>query len=104
MIHFGLFEMRLEYFVLLSFVVYFSVQLLLCFKVKNRWLRLLPLFVAAIALLVFAVLAFLFDDWDRLGFVLLAIFAAILLLSCVLALAAFWLIRRICRHKNTDSL
>jgi uncharacterized membrane protein YqjE len=49
---------------------------------------------------VFAVLSFVFDDWDRVGFVALAVCAAFFLLVCGAAWAIWRLVKR--RKENKD--
>lgn len=81
MIDFGIFEIKTEIFVGILSVFALALQLLLCFKVKKRLLRLIPVILFAAATAVFFLLTFLSEGWDSIGFLLLAVFAAALLLT-----------------------
>ncbi len=65
-----------------SIVVLLSLQLLLCFKVKSRVIRLLPVIVFSIPTIIFVVMSVASTGWDGLGYILLAIFAGFMLLMC----------------------
>ena len=80
MIDLGIFEIKTEIFILILSVLTLALQLLLCFKVKKLFLRLLPVILFAAATAIFFVLIFMSEGWDSVGFLLLAICAAILLL------------------------
>lgn len=82
MIDFGIFKIKTELFLLIVAVLLFLLQLFLCFKVKSLKLRLLPILILGAMIAVFVVLIFLTDGWDSLGFLVLAIWTAILLIPC----------------------
>ena len=104
MLHFGSFEIRTDVFLLILFFLVFFVQLLLCFKVKNLVVRLIPSCLFALMTAVFFVLIFVFDGWDSLGFLLLAICTASLLLACGIAWCVCWITHRSKRSKiNTEN-
>lgn len=65
-----------------SLVVLLPVQLLLCFRVRSRKIRLLPVIVLAIPTIVFTLMSFAISGWDGLGYIFLAIFAGFMLLVC----------------------
>ncbi len=98
MLDFGIFEIKTEYFVLILSVLTLSLQLLLCFKAKKLFSRLLPMILFAILTVVFFVLIFLSEGWDSIGFLLLAICAAALLLVCGIG----WGIWGIIQHHKTN--
>lgn len=101
MLHFGSFEIRTDIFVYIVAAIVLLVQLLLCFKVKNKHVRLIPVYLFSLLTAVFAVLSFVFDGWDRVGFVVLAVCAAFFLLVCGTAWAIWRLVRR--RRENKDN-
>ena len=101
MLHFGFFDIRTDVFTLIVAVVFVLVQVFLCFKAKNIIVRLIPDFLSLAAIIVFAVLAFVFEGWDRLGYLLLAIFAAILLAVCGLS-CGIWAITKLIRKKKEN--
>ena len=93
MLDFGIFKIRTDIFLLIVAILLFLLQLFLCFKVKSLKLRLLPLIVLGAMIAVFTILVFLTDDWDSLGFLVLAIWTAIQLIPCGLG----WLTWRIAK-------
>lgn len=99
MLHFGSFEIRTDVFLLLSALVLLGIQLLLCFKGKHIWLRLAPSVLCVAATLLFFVLIFVFDGWDRLGFLLLSLCAASFAAVCALGWG-IWGIARKCRQEK----
>lgn len=100
MLHFGSFEIRTDIFVYIVAAIVLLVQLLLCFKVKNKHVRLIPVYLFSLLTAVFAVLSLFFDGWDRVGFVLLAVCAAFFVLACGAAWAIWRLVKR--RRENKD--
>lgn len=74
-------------------ILFFFLQLLLCFKVKNLFLRLLPVVFFPIATVIFTILATTSHDWDALAYLVFAIFGGVLTLVC-LAAWLIWLILR----------
>ena len=67
---------------LFSLAILLPVQLLLCFKVKSRAIRLLPAILLAIPTLLFAVMSVSIAGWEGLGYLFLAIFTGFMLLIC----------------------
>lgn len=57
--------------------VVFAVQMLCCFRVKKKWVRLLPTLLFLCPTIVCVVMMFVSDGWDSLGFLVLAILAGI---------------------------
>ena len=96
MLHFGFFDIRTDIFVCVLAAVILLVQLLLCFKVKNKHIRLIPVYLFSILTVVFAALSVVFDAWDRVGCVLLAVCADFFLLVC----GAAWAVWRIVKRRN----
>ena len=96
MLHFGSFNIRTDIFVLILSVVILTVQFLFCFKVKNTIVRLIPVCLFSCLTLVFTALIFVFEGWDSLGFLLLAICSAVLLLVCGLG----WGIWRLVKNRK----
>ena len=94
MIDFGIFEIKTEIFILILSVLMLALQLLLCFKVKKLLLRLLPAILFAILTMAFFVLIFLSEGWDSVGFLLLAICSAALLLFCGIGWGIWAILRK----------
>ena len=91
MIRLGSFEIKTEIFLLILFAFLLSVQLLLCFKAKRLWIRLIPLglFAAPAAVLVFISL---FDEYHRIGLLIYAFYLGVMALICVWGWAVWWII------------
>ena len=91
MIHLGSFEIKTEIFLLILFAFLLSVQLLLCFKSKRLWIRLIPLglFAAPAAVLVFISL---FDEYHRIGLLIYAFYLGVMAFVCVCGWAIWWII------------
>lgn len=81
-----------------SIVVLLSIQLLLCFKVKSRAIRLLPVIVLSILTIIFIVMSVAITGWDGLGYIFLAVFAGFMLLMCGVG----WGIWAIIKHKKRN--
>ena len=95
MIDFGIFKIKTELFLLIVAVLLFLLQLFLCFKVKSLKLRLLPLIVLGAMIAIFVVLIFLTDGWDSLGFLVLAIWTALLLVPCGIGWLVWAIIKKL---------
>lgn len=65
-----------------SAVALLPIQLLLCFRVRSRMIRLLPVVALALAALIFCCKAVTSTDWDSFGYILLAILAGLMLFMC----------------------
>ena len=91
MIHIGSFEIKTEIFVLLMSLVLLSVQLLLCFKAKRLWVRLIPfgLFAGTAAILILA--AFI-GVYDAPILFIYALYTGFWALPCVCGWAIWWII------------
>ena len=88
-------DIELTTFVLIfSIVVILPIQLLLCFKVRNKAIRLLPVVVLSIPTIIFAVMSVAMTGWDGLGYVFLAIFTGFMLLMCGIGWGIWWIINR----------
>lgn len=91
MIHIGSFEIKTEIFVLLVSLLLMSVQLLLCFKAKRLWVRLIPfgLFAGVTAILI---LGAFFRVYNGLVLFAYATDSGFLALVCACGWAVWWII------------
>ena len=91
MIHIGSFEIKTELFVLLVSLLLMSVQLLLCFKAKRLWVRLIPfgLFAGVAAILI---LGAFFRVYNGLVLFAYATDSVFLALVCACGWAIWWII------------
>ena len=69
----------------LSGVVLLLIQLLLCFKVKNKVIRLLPAILLFIFTIFFIAMASTATDWENLGYIFPTIFIGFMWLVCGMA-------------------
>lgn len=67
---------------LLAAVAVLPIQLVLCFKVKSFVIRLIPAILFAIIGAALLIEAFTSGGWERIGYLLFAIYVGILLLAC----------------------
>ncbi len=81
-----------------SVVVLLPVQLLLCFKVKSKAIRLLPTILLSILTTIFVIMSVVITGWDGLGYIFLAIFSGIMLLMCGIGWG-IWAINKLIKKK-----
>ena len=79
-------------------IVIFSLQLLLCYKIKNPFLKLLPAFVITAFDVYYFIMMKIATSWDALGYALLWILSVIAFMAIALAWIV-WVIIRIIRRK-----
>jgi len=87
-------------FVICACVVLFAIQLVLCTYVKKLWIRLLPVELFSLSAVVLFFIALSAQDWDALGYLLLALYAAFCALACGLAWALWGIVRFWGRDKS----
>ena len=93
-------DIELTATVLIFFVVVFlPVQLLLCFKVKSRVIRLLPVIVLAVLTVFFVVKSVTNTDWEAFGNIFLAVYSGLMLLMCGVGWG-IWAVSRFVRKKS----
>ncbi|MBE5868783.1 MAG: hypothetical protein E7293_07500 [Lachnospiraceae bacterium] len=96
-------DINLATFILIfSIIVLLPVQLLLCFKVKSKAIRLLPVIVLSIAAIIFYCMGKSSNDWDGLGYLFLAIFTGFMLFMCGVGWGIWWLVNRKKQGKPTE--
>ncbi len=93
-------DMELTAFTLVfSIAVLLPIQLLLCFKVKNKAIRLLPVILLSISAICWILLSVAITGWDGLGYLFLAIFTGFMLFICGIAWG-IWGIAKFAKRKN----
>ncbi|MBQ3154977.1 MAG: hypothetical protein IJB88_07060 [Clostridia bacterium] len=85
-----------------SVVVLLTVQLLLCFKVKSKIIRLLPAVLLSIPTLLFAVMAVRATGWDRVGHILFAVFGGFMMLMCGIGWGIWALAKKYGNYADMD--
>lgn len=83
-----------------SVIVLLPIQLLVCFKSKNRIIRLLPLILFLIPAIVFGGMAIVATGWDSAVYVILAIFALFMVFMCGVGWSIWGLGQFIKKKKN----
>lgn len=87
----------------LSVAVLLLIQLLLCFKVKNKVIRLLPVILLSIVTIFFIAMASTATDWENLGYIFPAIFIGFMWLACDTAWGIWVIIKLIKKKKGNSS-
>lgn len=96
-----LLNIRTDVFILLVCIVTIALQLLLCFKVKKVFIRLIPVLLFSTLTITYSVLRFVSDDgWVSFGYALASIYAVCLLLFCGVGWGIWWTIRLIVKRKK----
>ena len=80
-------------------LIVLPVQLLLCFKAKRRWGKLLPTILFAVLTPVFYAVALMVHDWSAFVYLILAVLSGVLLLFSGLAWG-IWGIVKLVRKKS----
>lgn len=83
---------------MVSVIILFPIQLLLCFKVKSRTVRLLPIIILSVLTAALVITALAVQGWDGLGYALFAIFTGFMLFMCGIGWG-IWAISR-CKKRN----
>ena len=83
-----------------SVVVLLLIQLLICFKVKNKVIRLLPVILLSIFTIFFVAMTSTATGWDNLGYVFLAIFTGFMWLMCGIAWGIWAIVKLIKKKKD----
>ncbi len=85
MIDLYFFKIDVPTFILIvSAIVFLTAQLLLCFKVRCVWLRLIPAILSFVPTLVFFILMVTMQGWDAIGYMILMLMSATVLGVCAL--------------------
>lgn len=80
-------------------LIVLPVQLLLCFKAKRRWVKLLPTILFAVLTPALYAVALMVHDWSAFVYLILAVFSGVLLLFSGLAWG-IWGIVKLVRKKS----
>lgn len=85
--------------IMISAVLFLSIQLLLCFRIKCLIIRLLPLIILFVTAAVFILITLPATGWTGLYYILFAIYAAIALFMCGLGWAVWFIVSRLHKMK-----
>ena len=90
-----------EVIIFLSILVVLPLQLFLCFKAKKQWIKLLPISTFIVLIAFFLCLANQNSiGWDGIGYLILAIFAGILLAASVVGWIIWFIIKLVKKKKQ----
>ncbi|MBQ2888580.1 MAG: hypothetical protein IJE29_06670 [Firmicutes bacterium] len=93
-------DIELTAFVLIfSIIVLLPIQLLLCFKARNKAIRLFPVILLSISAITLYCMGMTSTDWDGLGYLFLAIFSGFMLLMCGMGWG-IWAITRLTKKEK----
>ncbi|MBE6633987.1 MAG: hypothetical protein E7620_06565 [Ruminococcaceae bacterium] len=94
------FELDFQFLAVISILVLFPLQLVLCFYSRRVWVKLLPIaaVLAASAVLMGCLIAS--EGWDLLLYLVLLLLCGILLLTCCVGWICFGVVRGIGRLKK----
>ena len=93
-------EIDSDVFLLTISTIVLIIQLLLCFKIKNKFIKLIPVILFLILTIVFSIFIFVLDGWDSVGCLLLAVGSLFLLFVCGIS----WIIWRFNMKLEKDKL
>ena len=82
--------------VFVSVIATLILQLLLCFKAKKIFIKLLPITVLIVSTIVFSICSATINGWDGLGYLLFALLSFGLILVCGIG----WAIWAITKKRN----
>lgn len=82
-------------------VIILPVQLLLCFAVRNRAIRLLPVIILSVLIGILVIMAISVHDLRVVGYVLLAVYAGFMLFSCVIGWGIWAITKKIKKRRGT---
>lgn len=83
-----------------SVLIVLPIQLLLCFKAKKLFLKLLPLFILTATTVFFFIMMKITTDWDAIGYAILFIFSGVLLIFSGIAWGVWAIIKLIKKKKR----
>lgn len=84
---------------ILTVFVLIPVQIFLCFRVKNLFIRLLPVLLLFSLILIYSLMGLAGSGWDTVGYTYLAIVTGLMLLPCGIVWGV-WAVTRLYRKKH----
>ena len=87
--------MEIVEFVVIEAVIALTVQLILCFKGRKWWIRVIPVALCVIDAVVCFVMTYFTDGWDAIGYAFLMIFSVGLLAVCGIGWGIWAIARRL---------
>ena len=80
---------------IVSVIVILPLQVLLCFKARSLFVRLVPVIFLSWSAVMLVFIALNATGWDKAGYFLLALFLCIMLFACGIGWTVWFLISRI---------
>lgn len=81
-------------FILFALLVVFPIQILLCFKVKKLWLKLIPIIVSVVLTIACVVMHFIATGWDALGWLFFVIYGVSSIIICTLGWLTWFVLKK----------
>ena len=78
---------------LFTLIVVLPIQLVLCFKVKSKLIRLLPVIIFSVLSATAAIATATRTDWDAIFYLICAVYLAIMLLVCGIGWGSWAIVR-----------
>lgn len=80
--------------IFLSAIGVLLLQLLLCFKAKQTFVKLLPIVLLVISTIVFYIFAVSVNGWDGLGYLFFAVLSFVLIFVCGIGWGIWAMVRK----------
>lgn len=82
--------------VFISVIVTLPLQILLCFKSKRTWVKVLPAMLLVLSTIVFSICSVRIGGWDAFGYLFFAFLSIGLIFVCGIGWAIWAIVRRPC--------
>lgn len=83
-----------------SVLIILPMQLLLCIKIKNIFIRLLPSILLAVTTIFLFCMMYSAKDWDAIGYAILGVFSGVLLIVSGISWCIWAVVRAINKRKK----
>jgi len=85
-----------------SILVLIPLQLLMCFKMKKIWVKLLPMAIFLTLIIAFVCMIPIAKGWDGIGYWILAMLSGIMLAACAIGWFIWFVIKMIKKDKQIE--
>lgn len=94
-----MFNIEFTAVVLFFAIIILPLQTLLCFRINNILIRLLPVIILSVTTIIFTVMSLIFNGWDGIALLFIAIFSGVMLFMCGIGWG-IWAIARFIENKK----
>jgi len=85
---------------LFALIVILPLQLLLCFKAKNKLVRLLPVIIFSVLAVAAIIAVAVSIDWSAMFYLIFAVYFVVMLLFCGVAWIIWFIVKKIKTKKS----